>query len=781
MTSGVMKLLEDEMFKTKGAVPRYVFQPGAILREPGWNFDLLKRLCDRNFVMEMITRTLTQEIARPGLEVKPRFVKKCTKCKAEYQSEIEECETTDCKSTEFRGPDPTEKAILDAILQRPNSEYDWDKILRSMVEHDLKEGNWWLSVTFQKYMDAETHKIEKKVLDIFIEDPCTIRIMADEKARIRSTEYFCPTCYKAPDQALKLQPEEIASGNIPTCPICHLPLEMTAYLQVIQGNIAARWGTDEIVHGSSTQSLPELYGRPRALTVWKWIIVLNAMLNYLAEIYSTGYVGGFLTFKGLNQSVVNSIKAQIEKELETKQALDPVTGEPELSLRIRTAWIGTGEINNKPLEVEFIPAMPEPKQMQSLETFKFAIEKVCSVYGVTPVFVSIIESGKSGNNPRMQIDVQNRTIQEGQQSIVSTLNHKLIPLLKIHDWELGFKEVELRDELRTMQVHEVRARAAAQYLAAGYTVQIDPNTGDMKVSGEGRPPAQLPGATVGPSGPEISEESGAILDKRRISLPDTAMYLVEPHGFLVWSGGKSVIVKKQRYPQMENRPLLLVGPQSAYAVIRLLEPKEINQKQFKRLYPQHRVTDTEAKQWGWSEEESLWTYKVEVLARFSPLIPIAVPSGTQSFVKTENIEFGHSLRKILFYTDEGGGIRMGILEDDLQRADVAPAGPEHHDPPIPRKARTAENNLAKRLQGLAIRYHGRQITKKEALESGQDAIEKHYRIVRAIALNKFRSSTKAKIETLPPEVEERLHRSVPERMEEFRKQIDDVQEARRKR
>jgi hypothetical protein len=159
--------------------------------------------------------------------------------------------------------------------------------------------------------------------------------------------------------------------------------------------------------------------------------------------------------------------------------------------------------------------MPDPEEMQSLDWFKFGIEKVTSVFGVTPVFVSIIESGRAGNNPRMQLDVQNRTIQEIQRSVVSALNHQLLERLKIYDWELTFKDIELRDELRQVQIHEIRARAAERWLAGGFQVKIDPNTGDLIVSGEGKPPAESPPEARGVPGPHISEESGAILEKSR--------------------------------------------------------------------------------------------------------------------------------------------------------------------------------------------------------------------------------------------------------------------------
>jgi hypothetical protein len=86
MPETVMKVLEGEIFKTKDMIPHCAFQAGAILRDNGWNLELLKSLCNRNSVMKMITRTLTQEVARPGLEAEPRFVRKCIKCGQQIRS-----------------------------------------------------------------------------------------------------------------------------------------------------------------------------------------------------------------------------------------------------------------------------------------------------------------------------------------------------------------------------------------------------------------------------------------------------------------------------------------------------------------------------------------------------------------------------------------------------------------------------------------------------------------------------------------------------------------------
>jgi len=753
VTPQLLTELEGEFQKTRGAISRYLLMPGPVLREPEWNFELLKDLCDRSFVMEMITRTLTQEVARPGLTIKAQFAVKCKQCQNEYATKVAEC--PQCKGTEFREPSPEERKTLEAILDNPNHEYDWNQILRAIVEHDIKLGNWWLSLTYETIIDPATKEPKRKLTELYVEDPRYMRILADAKGRITSDEYFCPTCY-VKDAHQKLQREQIESGEVPLCEICHRPLVMTGYVQHVSGEATARWGIEEIVHGSSTRNLPELYGRPRPLSVWKWLMVLNAMLDYNTEIYSTGYVGGFLVFQGMEQDQVNSIKAQLEKEIETKQVIDAVTGRAAPSLRIRQAWVGTGAVGEKPIEADFIESMPNPAKMQSLEWFRIGIEKITSIFGVTPVFVSIIESGKAGNNPRMQIDVQNRTIQEFQQSIISTLNHRLLPRLEITDWELAFEMIELRDELREAQISEARGRSAERWLNAGFDVKIDPNTQDLIVSGQGRKPIEAP--REGPV-PQISEASGAILerDKKPEDLSQSAateshpvniaLYLVHPHGKLIWQGEKTLIVKTVKFQENINVPVLLVSPDDGgsakiWAIIKLETPQPISWKEFEALRERHRISDEEVHDWNW-EGKDFYAYDFIVLHRLDRPIDIEVPRGVQTWFRLEKAQ------------------------------SILPGAPEHTHGEQPRGPVKEERGLARRLHSIALQYHRGAITKGNALKAGHSAIKAHRKRIEAIARRQLSRMTNRDVRELSPEASKRIEKITAETLKDFKSILED--------
>lgn len=120
-----------------------------------------------------------------------------------------------------------------------------------------------------------------------------------------------------------------------------------------------------------------------------------------------------------------------------------------------------------------------------------------------------------------------------------------------------------------------------------------------------------------------------------------AIYLVPPHGELIWLGEKKAVLKKRRYPSMENQPLLLVSGNLAYGIVKLGKPKEISKEELEKTYKKHRVSPKEAKRW-WKEFDRLYLYPVKVIERFDIPIPVEVPKGTQTFADI-------SLQKIAYF------------------------------------------------------------------------------------------------------------------------------------
>ena len=257
-------------------------------------------------------------------------------------------------------------------------------------------------------------------------------------------------------------------------------------MQVIEDQITARFSKDEIVHGNSGKNLPRLFGKPRLIRLLRLILTLQYMDRYNLAAYSSGNLKGILSFPKMDQKAVEELEVSVESQLATFQQ-DKETGERTRPNRM--LWLGTAELPS------FLNTMPPSKDMQSLDWYKFYRESIAAVYSVTPVFVSIVESGRTGNNPAMQIDVQNRATSEWQQGFEEPWNNQVLPAFGITDWQFKFNDVEQENVERDARILLLHGQAANVFAAAGFTVTID-EEGKIEVSGQATRPVAGAGTNV---------------------------------------------------------------------------------------------------------------------------------------------------------------------------------------------------------------------------------------------------------------------------------------------
>ena len=486
-------------------------------QEPIWNYKKLLAFAETNWVLGMVFDAIIREALSPGWKKIPRFTKKCTNtgCGKEFQSAVTIC---DACQTAVRDPNADEGVRLDKLLKDPNPENELDAMLKSVLWQSLAVDDWYLSISYAETnvsLDANKQPASVKIAKQFwVEDSADIKIVADKRGRLGNGEYFCPRCYNKDDEGdVSYGPEQL---NI--CPKCGGSLLQTAYIQMINGEIVARFAKDEIVHGNSGKNLPRLYGIPKLIRLLRIILTMGFIDRYNLAAYSSGNLKNIIAFPDMNQQQIDELQASIEAQLKAFKT-DPETGE-----RIRpnrSLWLG---IKQTP---SLLNTLPPSKDMQSLEWYKFYREAVAAVYSVTPVFVSIIESGKSGNNPRMQIDVQNRATIEWQQSVEQPFNNQILPAFAINDWLFKFNDVEPEDEEMDARIRLTNAQAANTYAAAGFTVKMDEN-GELEVSGEASRAvvgeAAAPGQTAGPADrPSIATPGGTLSQDSTISLSSDSL------------------------------------------------------------------------------------------------------------------------------------------------------------------------------------------------------------------------------------------------------------------
>jgi hypothetical protein len=284
------------------------------------------------------------------------------------------------------------------------------------------------------------------------------------------------------------------------------------------------------------------------VSVIKLSRIIEAMDEYNLGVYSEGKVGSLITFPGMDQGNVDNMLAEADRALQERENQELKSGKLQAKKKIRTVVLG---VPQAPVR---LPVLEDLAAMQSKDFYDECVEKICALYGVTPVFVSIIESGKSGANPRMQIDVQNRTTREIQSTFEDLMNQKVYPVFKITDWLFQFEEIEQRDEMREAQIEQTKSVTALNWRQAGFNVTLDED-GKLVVStpqGQGVAPPQGESQQITPSGsttlPPISQEAESADEEQRKPVPPGAQGTQplpresEASGDLIDRSAKSMIV-----------------------------------------------------------------------------------------------------------------------------------------------------------------------------------------------------------------------------------------------
>lgn len=487
------RLLGSTLKKTETVLPSYVFEPEPVIRRPEYDYISLFEVATTSWVLRRAFRAIIQECTRNRWRIEPRFKWKCTDkaCGKEFQKTPKDKKCDACGG-KLKPPSEEQARRFEALVKKPNPDYNFDDFVRSSMFYDLALDDWYWYIHYiyrpkkdekgRILLENKRPVYEKVPVEFYLEDARFIFPVADKKGHLGNWEYFCPKCYNKADKDIVINlrgqtKEQISEAR---CSECGGPLLQTKYVQEIGGQVTARFGAGEIIHGSSSRVVPSLFGNTKIVTVWKLIMTILAMDDYNWEVYSEGKVGSILGFPGEDEVEVTARKKRIEQELRKLDSRDIQTGRRRTSKKIRTLMMGLRK-DTQPVR---IPIMESLKDMQSLEFYRIYAEAVAGVYGVTPEFVSV-STPYAGN--KLKIDVQNRTTQDHQSNFSDLFNDELLLAFSITDWVLVFNEIETRDMLRVMQVEHTKAAAALTYLRGGFKVSID-ETGKLLVSGEGSLP-----------------------------------------------------------------------------------------------------------------------------------------------------------------------------------------------------------------------------------------------------------------------------------------------------
>jgi len=481
------------LIRKSSVIPEFHAQGEPQKRVPKWSLKKLYQVVENSWVLQEIFRAIIQEVKRPGWRIEPRFAVKCGVCGYESPVPIEECPICGAKK-KLNKPDPRQYQRAVELLRHPNGNREsFGDILGSITYHDLVADDWFISIGYGPRNDREPGQLIPK--EIKVEHPAYIKPIIDEFGNLGIDEYFCPVCFN-----YKHNPQIFPKPGY--CPKCGTELQRTAYIQEIDGEITARFSVNQIVHGSTHRVLPSYFGTPRAKSLWYIIHILQAMDEWFFDMFTEGRLHKIINFPGFKQHQITELMRRIEAERRRLTQVDPRTGLARAKKNLALLLLASQE----PISVHDVSISPQ--DISALDYYRLCIQACAGVYGVQAIFISFVEKGKAGTTPAMQIEVQNRTIEEIQRDKEEIFNEQLFPIFGITDWVFKFNPLEKKDRLREAEIEQRLASAIATYRAAGFEVWFD-DFGNLKKS---QKPVSEPTRVrpIGSAGPKrkISGASG---------------------------------------------------------------------------------------------------------------------------------------------------------------------------------------------------------------------------------------------------------------------------------
>jgi len=144
------------------------------------------------------------------------------------------------------------------------------------------------------------------------------------------------------------------------------------------------------------------------------------------------------------------------------------------------------------------------------------------------------------------------------------------------------------------------------------------------------------------------------------------LYLSPPHGELIWSGKKNVIVKSIRLSNHIDEPVYLLSGKYCYGIIKMGKSRQINLREFKELSSKHQITDEERRRF-WPGKEILYLYPINIIRRWQPPREWKVQKGAQIFVKDVKFEETSNSARFIFLASEEGGNEGDTHEEEIEK------------------------------------------------------------------------------------------------------------------
>lgn len=157
------------------------------------------------------------------------------------------------------------------------------------------------------------------------------------------------------------------------------------------------------------------------------------------------------------------------------------------------------------------------------------------------------------------------------------------------------------------------------------------------------------------------------------------LYYAEPYAKKLWTGEKTMIVKKDRLKEHEHVGTYILG-EYAYGVLELLEPELLDPQEVKTKFRKEHLISNE----GWEKlrlpkEEKVYVYRPHVLRSFRHPYDYHFPLGTKDVV--EKVRLFKSIARLTHPSGKGEDLEP-IKESYLDNLDVLLQKRAHPETPI---------------------------------------------------------------------------------------------------
>lgn len=111
-------------------------------------------------------------------------------------------------------------------------------------------------------------------------------------------------------------------------------------------------------------------------------------------------------------------------------------------------------------------------------------------------------------------------------------------------------------------------------------------------------------------------------------------YLISPHAELIAAGKKSMIVKTVDYSNLCDEERLICGSGLCFGTLKMKPPMEASLDELNELYPLHRITPDEIKDWGWTDKDTFFLYDLYDVSIWDKPRHADIPQGVQFVIKS---------------------------------------------------------------------------------------------------------------------------------------------------